>query len=797
MGRIFGIILDQLLHLTPSFVVPGLQITLLLNIYLFTLHCIHCSRQWDVKMSIDMLNFIDSFNMKGFRWVLAMVFAIEEINKNPLFLPNVTLSYILYDTCSVVVRRMIAVLSVLGPEMASEHRECGISSWVLILPNLILIDPRSVHSLLISTFNICHFTLGQVDFMGTCKCYSNKNDFPSHFRTVPSDVHQSSALARLVKHFDWTYIGTLEVDDDYGYNGVMQFVTEAEKYGICIAFRETIPVTQNSLIYQQIVSKTKSQVVLLYINYMELIPLAQELVKINMTQKTWIATDGWVDSTELTKPPFTCLFEGTIGTALRRGIIPGLKEFLLQLRPQTIPLDELVLEFWETTFNCTWRGSAVDKLACTGREQVNEVSAEFADVSQLRLTYTVYMAVYNVAHALQALQACVPTQGPFGNRSCAKIDDFQPWQLVYYLRNVHFVTNLGDVMTFDEYGDPPAVYEVINWQPDITGALGFKVVGSYDARESDNNELHIDVDAIVWNNGGKQVPHSICNEPCSPGMRKVVLEGKPLCCYDCVLCNPEEYSNVTDCFHCLGDYWPNDKHDGCIPMLKEFLQLADPLALVLLAFALFGVLFILMTGILMYHGTNVRQAICEQDSTPRLRDPVQLSHALIVLTNPLLFRMAAVPFSYTMRLGVRSSQPNQEPKVSVLLHHTSQNCLSTNTIIVNIDIQHGVIIIYCNEETSIWAVCSMVYLAILIIVCFVLANKAKQYTLTIKEPKFITFSMLFLLLVLIAFIPAYNSTRGKFTVVTQIFALVASSYGIFGCLFLPKCYMIFKSKRKN
>ena len=34
-------------------------------------------------------------------------------------------------------------------------------------------------------------------------------------------------------------------------------------------------------------------------------------------------------------------------------------------------------------------------------------------------------------------------------------------------------------------------------------------------------------------------------------------------------------------------------------------------------------------------GTNARQAIPERYSTPRLRDPMQLLHASIVLTDPL------------------------------------------------------------------------------------------------------------------------------------------------------------------
>ena len=42
-----------------------------------------------------------------------------------------------------------------------------------------------------------------------------------------------------------------------------------------------------------------------------------------------------------------------------------------------------------------------------------------------------------------------------------------------------------------------------------------------------------------------QIPRSVCSESCSPGFRKVVLEGRPTCCFDCSPCPDNEISNET------------------------------------------------------------------------------------------------------------------------------------------------------------------------------------------------------------------------------------------------------------
>lgn len=61
---------------------------------------------------------IISFDTLGFRHAMTMAFAIDEINKNPNLLPNVTLGYSLYDNCATLGVGFSAALS-----MASGQEE--------------------------------------------------------------------------------------------------------------------------------------------------------------------------------------------------------------------------------------------------------------------------------------------------------------------------------------------------------------------------------------------------------------------------------------------------------------------------------------------------------------------------------------------------------------------------------------------------------------------------------------------------------------------------------------------------
>lgn len=268
-----------------------------------------------------------------------------------------------------------------------------------------------------------------MSYFSSINILSNKQEFPSFFRTIPSDNFQTTALAAMVKHFGWTWVGTLAEDNDYGHLGVQLFTEQIARLGVCIAFSETIPLAYSKTKYEQIASTIKrssAKVIIVVSGDTNLIPLIWEVAKQNISGRTWIASEGWSTSAFVLAKDQSHFFIGTLGLAIPTGIISGLKEFLFQVNPLREPEDPIIKLFWENTFRCSWPDpsqSQNNTNICTGNEDLSSVNNTYTDVSQLRITCNVYRAVYAIANALQSLIYC-------RNEPCTEVHDIEPWQVM-------------------------------------------------------------------------------------------------------------------------------------------------------------------------------------------------------------------------------------------------------------------------------------------------------------------------------------------------------------------------------
>lgn len=65
---------------------------------------------------------------------------------------------------------------------------------------------------------------------------------------------------------------------------------------------------------------------------------------------------------------------------------------------------------------------------------------------------------------------------------------------------MNFRNRFGDSVFFDQDGDPPASYDIINWQLD-NGKVQHVTVGQFISTQSGTYKLQIDEKKIVWMTG--------------------------------------------------------------------------------------------------------------------------------------------------------------------------------------------------------------------------------------------------------------------------------------------------------
>ncbi|XP_053356705.1 extracellular calcium-sensing receptor-like [Clarias gariepinus] len=776
-----------------------------------------------------------SLSLREFQNAQTMIFAIEEINKRNDILPGIIIGYKIYDSCGSVEMTTRASLSLVnGNDKNTSVMVCSIPDTVQAI-----IGQTSSSSTIAVAATVGPLIIPVVSHFATCACLSDRKKYPSFFRTVPSDYYQSSALAKLVKHFGWTWVGALCSDSDYGNNGINEFITAAKEEGICIeyskAFFRTDP-REKILKIVEIIKASTSKVIVAFVSYSDIGVLLKEMALQNMTGFQWIGSESWISDVNPANVQWQHILKGAMGFAMPKAQIKGLGEFLAKLSPASAV--SLYKELWETIFDCTFptQGSVEVKQMCTGYENISQVQNQYTDVSELRLANNVYKAVYAVAYSLHNRYVCSELENSKQSTiACTNITNNKPWQVVSELQKLNFTASTGENVFFDKNGDPAARYELLNWQQDKHGKTVLVTVGFYDGSLETHLQMSFNNNSIAWAHNKLQVPISVCSPSCTPGYRKAVQKGKPICCFDCIPCAEGEISNKTDsvsCTKCPPELWSNDRKNICVLKLVEFLSFEEIMGIILVSFSLLGVSFTVCIGVIFFKfkDTPIVRAnnselsflllfslsLCFLCSLTFIGQPSKwscmLRHTAFGITFVLCIS-CVLGKTLVVLMAFRATLPGSnvmkwfgplQQRLTVLILTFVQVIICLLWLIIsppfpykNMKSYKEKITLECNVGSSLgfWAVLG--YIGLLAVLCFILAFLARKLPDNFNEAKFITFSMLIFCAVWITFIPAYVSSPGKFTVAVEIFAILSSSFGLLICIFIPKCYIIILKPEKN
>ncbi|GAB1290609.1 Glutamate receptor, metabotropic 8 [Apodemus speciosus] len=173
---------------------------------------------------------------KGIHRLEAMLYAIDQINKDPDLLSNITLGVRILDTCSrdtYALEQSLTFVQALIEKDASDVKCANGDPPIFTKPDKISgVIGAAASSVSIMVANILRlFKIPQISYASTAPELSDNTRYDFFSRVVPPDSYQAQAMVDIVTALGWNYVSTLASEGNYGESGVEAFTQISREIG--------------------------------------------------------------------------------------------------------------------------------------------------------------------------------------------------------------------------------------------------------------------------------------------------------------------------------------------------------------------------------------------------------------------------------------------------------------------------------------------------------------------------------------------------------------------------------------
>ncbi|XP_054884278.1 metabotropic glutamate receptor 5b [Poeciliopsis prolifica] len=787
----------------------------------------------------------------GIQRVEAMMHTLDRINADQNILPNITLGCEIRDSCwhsAVALEQSIEFIrdSLVSSDEAEEWG--GVTSWGGggaggggggatmkcadpsatpmrgKKPIVGLIGPGS-SSVAIQVQNLLQlFNIPQIAYSATSMDLSDKSLYKYFMRVVPSDAQQARAMVDIVKRYNWSYVSAIHTEGNYGESGMEAFKDMAAKEGICIAHSGKIWSNAGEQSFDRLLLRLKAhlpkaRVVACFCEGMTVrnILMAMKRKKV-VGEFLLVGSDGWADRYDVTEG-YAEEAAGGITIKLQSADVKWFDDYYLKLRPENNHRNPWFPEFWQHRFHCRLKGHPQESNKYNRTcERRDSLQTHYAQDTKMGF---VINAIYSMAFGLHNMQRslCPGYQG-----LCDAMRPIDGATLLDFLMKTNFTGVSGEGILFDENGDSPGRYEIMNFKKMGRDYYDYVNVGSWD-----NSGLKI-ADDEIWSSKDAIIK-SVCSEPCDKGQIKVIRKGEVSCCWTCTLCKENEFVfDEYTCQACSLGSWPNDGLTGCDPIPVEYLRWGDPEPIAAVVFACLGLMStFFVTAVFIYF----RDTPVVKSSS---RELCYIILAGICLGYLCTFSLIAKPHMihcYLQRLGIGLSPAmsysalvtktnriarilaGSKKKICTKKPRFMSACAQLIIAFLLILLQLGIIValflmeppnvindypsirqvnLICNT-TNLGVVAPLGYNGLLILSCTFYAFKTRNVPANFNEAKYIAFTMYTTCIIWLAFVPIYFGSNYK--IITMCFSVSLSATVALCCMFVPKVYIILAKPERN
>eukprot|EP00117_Sycon_ciliatum_P022428 scpid20048/ scgid19352/ Metabotropic glutamate receptor 1 len=724
---------------------------------------------------------------------------------------------------------------------------------------------------LLSVYNIPH-----ISYWASSTLFDDTQDYPYLFRTVPSDQFQVAAIASLVEYFNWTFVSLVAAEDDeYSGRGYELLRSEViARQTFCLDVSERFTGRSSSLARTRLLAKrlsrSRARVIIVYAPVLAARTFLQALELEGVTDKILISSHDWInrltirDGTFATKIPI-------IGLAPRQLAMTGVRNITRQMmrdlrKPDVVAryvqIDPWFRSFVEQALQCKVqlqsdeddcmirqdRGPRPSESppptrssrppACRRADYARFVPPRSTVIAESLLSSVVALglAMSNAAFGKdfsstrlpdripppgQVRQELIDMELPCSSGMCKVFTAEQSTRPSFYIQNVQMLSNnsMGRVRY-----DAVAVGA---WSPD----RGFRWY-----EDEEFQLLSFGKFPLAADNLSKVLaafPTSSCRQLCHPGERRVCEQGFACCCWSCIPCDGNEFSNATNADQCetcpLG--FTSDG-TACFPIAPqqyaassaEYL-VSTVLSIVFLVAAIFTLIYYriysdsvlirasdlelstltlvgMIVGFIFVPFVNIWGSVTTTKCivSTVVPEPIKTFVISTVLVKTKRFDSVFNSMKILSRHKRRRFLLGTPMQIVAICGLTLVNViLGTLYAIINpsvaiTELGLSTVVVYCEIE-YLWQGLMSGYNCVLLIVCIVLAFLTRKLPDEYNQAQLIYLSSLTAFVVWLGLQPAYFVTGRELRPLISSLSLACLLEAFWVCLFLPRLIQMFRNRK--
>ena len=765
-------------------------------------------------------------NLNAIVWASAIIYSINDINANRRLLPNITLGYVVKDTCS---RRIKAISFAVEMILDTKYLIMNQSLLENLTKNEYCVDDMRLSNRLVgvvggssspisaSISNILSTDyIPQISYGSTSTALSDKKLYRSFLRAIPSDTYQAAAVADIIAYFGWNYVSAFASDDAYGRIGLEELREYMKKYQICLAkdmlfSSPTITERDKREIFDHLETiKNRSHVVILWCQVTEATNIIQEAARQGIMGITWIATETWG-----TNYFFRKKLGNVTGHVITSEIddvkVPTFEKEFFSSSGKILCSNPWFLKFKEDSgfvgdFNCEYFSSLLSRTL------------------QPVKYHEIMSSTYSLAHGLHKYLNCTESK-------CHRNDTIINYQGLYNeILKVNFTLPGSDkLINFDEHGEirnRKYVYRMADLKK-LSHSSGdineYALIGTW------SDTININISAIKWGTSGQ--PKSICSEVCQPGYYKI--DGPSECCWSCAKCAENTVTSSfgeKKCKSCKSVELANRNHTFCRTLRNNTLKVKDLAGILITLFSVIGismVIFVIAIYIFLWDTHVIK-------SSSRELSIIQLTSLLVLFCLPVIDyfpRTANLCILRTLVFGSCLSTviavivvktyrlarifDGRFSKVSKFFQNKYQITLVYSFVILQLTVsalwflckrtKTEIVIIKAslsyhvtcgiNSETIFWIVSSYIFL--LALLSGYMAFRVRKLPENYNEAQFICLAMFTACILWLIYIPLYFSLHGVSAALAFLSINNTSTLAILLILYTYRLYIVLLCPQMN